>query len=57
MDKATRHYRKRQIECIRFPESDYFPIIQIRNNDKETNFITISFEELDKIKDILTKGE
>lgn len=55
MDKATKHYRKRQIERVEHPQTVFPATIKIRNNGKETNFINITFDELKKIKAILTK--
>ena len=54
-DKITKHYRKRQIERIENPETDFLPKIQIHNDGKKTKFLDITFEELEKIKEILTK--
>ena len=50
MDKVTRHYIKRQIERVEKPETEFYPTIKIKNKGMETNYISITFAELKKIK-------
>ncbi len=59
MDKETRHYRKGQIKKVLDADNvwDFPPTIQIRNNGTRTNHMNITFEELEKIKSILTRED
>jgi len=55
MDELTRIYRKKQIEKVQENKSKYNPKIKIVNEGSKTNYLDISFDELEKIKEILTK--
>ena len=53
IDKDTKNYRKKQIERVQRPETEYLPAIKITNAGQETNYLSITFAELERIKQIL----
>ena len=53
MDNYTKNYRKKQIERIQQPKTEYLPAIKITNAGQETNYLSITFAELERIKQIL----
>ena len=55
MDKITQRYRQQQFEKISTQYNEYNPKIKIIKPNGETNWLNITEEELQKIKDILTK--
>ena len=58
-DIATINYRKQQLNKVvkvNAEESSFLPVIKIARNGRETNYLNITFAELEQIKDILIKG-
>ena len=58
MDNYTKNYRKKQIERVQRPkteylQTEYLPAIKITNAGQETNYLSITFAELERIKQIL----
>ena len=53
-DKQTIDYRKAQFEKLKPEISEYKPLIKISKTDGATHWISITDDELEKIKDILT---
>lgn len=47
-------YRKDQIEAVQTPKTEFLPKIKIQNEGKSTNFLNITWEELQQIKELLT---
>lgn len=52
---TTKEYRKKEFEKVDTLYSEYMPKIKIIKPNGETNWLDIEENELQKIKDILTK--
>jgi hypothetical protein len=55
MDECIRQYRLAEFDKVSTPYSEYKPKIKIIKPNGETNWIDIEEQELQKIKNILTK--
>ena len=55
MDERTKNYREQQFNQLDIYISEYLPTIQIvLPSGNRTNYINITYDELQKIREILT---